>query len=175
MDIIIKKILPRAVLLILPFFVYYICVLQYRIEARKFTNDATCEYGAIDKSNKTVGKRKVIFGESIGLQLYPLANDGNKDYYTLITTRPVSIVGVYVLLQNFIAHNNADSLVFYYIVSPTGMDVHLQDEYTYNHFLKPFYTSGNMKYFTQSVNDSVRHIPYWYFAQVPFIKITDWA
>jgi hypothetical protein len=171
----IQKLFIRAAILLLPLFAYYVCYEQYLIWKRDFKVDAITVYKAIDKSKQKVKKKKIIFGDSVGAQLYPNSNDGGKDFYSLTTSAPSSLIGIYVLLQNFLAANPSDdSLEFYYVVHPSSLDEHLRGKYTYNHFVKPFYTWGNMPYFSQSVRDSIHTIPYWYAAQLPFIKITDW-
>lgn len=169
-----QKLFIRAAILLLPLFIYYVCYEQYLVYKRDFKNDSITIYNAIDKSKRKVKKRKIIFGDSVGAQLYPNNKDEGKNFYSLTTSAPSSLIGIYVLLQNFLAVNDADSLEFYYVVHPSSLDEHLRGKYTYNHFVKPFYTWGNQPYFSKSVRDSIHTIPYWYAAQLPFIKISDW-
>ena len=172
MSPVIKKILPRAVLLLLPFFLYYICYMEYLVIERKFKTDADMVYKALDKSKKKVTRKKIIFGDSVGSQLFSPYDDKDS-VYSMCATGPSSIIGVYVLIQNFIAANETNDKDFYYVINPHAFSCQLKTKYVYNHFVKPFYTWENMKYFTQDVNDSIHAIPYWYAAQLPFIKASD--
>ena len=164
--------MPRLLLLFFPFFLYYICYMQYLIDTRKFKSDADLVYKALDKSKQKVKKKKIIFGDSVGSQLFTPYNDPDS-VYSMCTTGPSGIVGVYVLLQDFIAANETEGKDFYYIATPHAFSCQLKTKYAYNHFVKPFYTLNNLKYFTPGVNDSIHAIPYWYAAQMPFIKISD--
>jgi hypothetical protein len=172
MNVVLKKIIPRVILLLFPFFLYYICYMQYLINERKFKTDADMVYKALDKSKVKTKKKKIIFGDSVGSQLFSPYEDADS-VYSMCTTGPSGIVGVYVLLNNFIAANETQGKDFYYVATPHAFASQLKTKYTYNHFVKPFYTWGNRRYFTPSVNDSIHAIPYWYAAQLPFIKISD--
>jgi hypothetical protein len=172
MNAVLKKIIPRGLLLFLPFFLYYFCYLEYLIIAGKFKNDGDQIYKCIAKSKKKVKKKKIVLGDSIGSQLYSPYEDSGQ-VYSLCATGPSQIMGVYVLLQNFVAVNDVNDKEFYYIIHPHTFGEQVRTKYAYNHFVKPFYTLDNMKYFDESLRDSVHGIPYWYAAQVPFIKISD--
>ena len=167
------KIFFRGGLLLLPFFAYYILYCQYLISQRKFHNDGQIMYDALDKSKKKTKKKKLIFGDSVGFQLYKNWMDEKKDYCTMTTTAPASVYSVYVLMENFITNNGCENDTFYYVIHPETFYTSLKAKYFYNHFVKPFYTFENRNYFTPAFNDSVQCIPYWYAAQLPFIKISD--
>lgn len=170
---VITKMFLRGGLLLLPFIAYYIVYYQYLITQRKFSNDAKLIYDALDKSKKKTKKKKVIFGDSVGFQLYKTWTDEKKDYYTMTTTAPASVYSVYVLMENFEAINGCDNDTFYYVVHPETFYRSLKTKYFYNHFIKPFYTLENRNCFTPALNDSIQCIPYWYLAQLPFVKISD--
>jgi hypothetical protein len=172
MNVVLKKILPRVFLLLFPFFLYYICYMQYLVNQRKFKTDADMVYKALDKSRQKTKKKKIIFGDSVGSQLFSPYEDADS-VYSMCTTGPSGIISVYILLNNFIANNETGGKDFYYVATPHAFSCQIKAKYTYNHLVKPFYTFGNMQYFTPSGNDSIRSIPYWWAAQVPFIKASD--
>ena len=174
MNTALKKIVPRGLLLLLPFFLYYICYLEYLIIEGKFENDASLVYKALDKSHRKVKKqkKKIIVGDSMASQLFSPYQDADS-VYSLCTTGPAQVMGVYIVLQNFVAINDNQDKDFYYIVHPHSLYCQIKTKYAYNHFVKPFYTLSNCQYFTPSLNDSIQQIPYWYAAQLPFIKISD--
>ncbi len=174
MNIILKKIAVKGGFLLFPFFAYYICYDAYLIHTGNFSNDGSLIYHAIDKSKKKVDKKKIIFGDSVGGQLYLNTQDNGRNYYSLTTSGPSSLVGIYVMLENFIKVNDTEGCVFYYVIIPVSLNEQLHDKGTYNHFVKPFYTLENFKCFSPSVHEVIRSFPYWYAAQIPFIKISNW-
>ena len=133
------KVLKRAVVLFIPFFLYYFGYNYYLIVSEKFwkNNDGGAIYLAIKKSKKKTDKKKFIISDSVGAQLFPI----DKKYdsiYTLSTTAPSSLVGSYILLQNLLENNSLEGATVYYVVHPSSLDEDLQGEYTYNHFENRF-------------------------------------
>jgi hypothetical protein len=169
------KILKRVFTFLIPLFLYYFGYNYYLIISEKFwiINDAGDIYLAIKKSKKKIDKKKIIISDSVGAQLFPI----DKKYdsiYTLSTTAPSSLVGSYILLQNLLENNNLEGVTVYYVVHPSSLDEELRGEYTYNHFVKPFYTLENKKHIS-SLADSLLHtIPFVYFSQLPFVKTSNW-
>jgi len=169
------KVLKRAVVLFIPFFLYYFGYNYYLIVSEKFwkNNDGGAIYLAIKKSKKKTDKKKFIISDSVGAQLFPI----DKKYdsiYTLSTTAPSSLVGSYILLQNLLENNSLEGATVYYVVHPSSLDEDLQGEYTYNHFVKPFFTIENHKYISPLADSLLHTIPYLYASQLPFVKVCNW-
>ena len=169
------KVLKRAVILFIPFFLYYFGYNYYLIVSEKFwkNNDGGAIYLAIKKSKKKTDKKKFIISDSVGAQLFPI----DKKYdsiYTLSTTAPSSLVGSYILLQNLLENNSLEGATVYYVVHPSSLDEELRGEYTYNHFVKPFYTLENKKHISSFADSLLHTIPFVYFSQLPFVKTSNW-
>ena len=174
-SVIFIKVFKRVIALFIPFFLYYFGYNYYLIVSEKFwkNNDGGGIYLAVKKSKKKTSKKKIIISDSVGAQLFPI----DKKYdsiYTLSTTAPSSLVGSYILLQNLLENNSLEGATVYYVVHPSSLDEELRGEYTYNHFIKPFYTLENKKHIS-SLADSLLHtIPFVYFSQLPFVKTSNW-
>jgi hypothetical protein len=161
--------------LFIPVFLYYFGYNYYLIVTEKFwkTNDAGSIYLAIKKSKKKIDKKKIIISDSVGAQLFPI----DKKYdsiYTLSTTAPSSLVGSYILLQTLSEYNNLEGATVYYVVHPSSLDEELIGEYTYNHFVKPFYTLENKKHISTLADSLLHTIPFVYASQLPFVKTSNW-
>ena len=162
-------------MLIIPVFLYYFGYNYYLIVTEKFRkiNDAGSIYLAIKKSKKKIDKKKIIISDSVGAQLFPI----DKKYdsiYTLSTTAPSSLVGSYILLQNLLENNSLEGATAYYVVHPSSLDEELRGEYTYNHFVKPFYTLENKKHISTLADSLLHTIPFVYASQLPFVKTSNW-
>jgi hypothetical protein len=130
-------------------------------------------YEAIKKSKQRKKAKKLILGDSVAYLLFPW---DNSDVSSLACVQGVSFAGYYILLKNFLETNH-DSLPDKVIIlfHPTVLVNNLDQRYTYNDFLKPFYCRENMPYFTETVFKQVHQIPYYYLSQFPLIKISNWA
>jgi hypothetical protein len=169
------KVLKRAVVLFIPFFLYYFGYNYYLIVKEKFWNntDGGAIYLAIKKSKQKTDKKKIIISDSVGAQLFPISKKYDS-IYTLSTTAPSSLVGSYILLQNLLENNSLEGATVYYVVHPSSLDEDLQGEYTYNHFVKPFFTIENHKYISPLADSLLHTIPYLYASQLPFVKVCNW-
>tara|TARA_B100001564_G_C20577758_1_gene641531 strand:+ start:279 stop:1076 length:798 start_codon:yes stop_codon:yes gene_type:complete len=161
--------------LLVPVFLYYFGYNYYLIVTEKFwkNNDAGPIYLAIKKSKKKTNKKKIIISDSVGAQLFPI----DKKYdsiYTLSTTAPSSLVGSYILLQNLSEYNSLEGATVYYVVHPSSLDEELRGEYTYNHFVKPFYTLENKKHISTLADSLLHTISFVYASQLPFVKTSNW-
>ena len=169
------KVFKRIIVLFIPLFLYYFGYNYYLIATEKFwTNiDSGGIYLAIKKSKKKTDKKKIIISDSVGAQLFPI-NKKFDNVYTLSTTAPSSLVGSYILLQNLLENNSLEGVIVYYVVHPSSLDEDLTGEYTYNHFVKPFYKSENQKYISSMADSLLNTIPFLFAAQLPFIKKSNW-
>ena len=162
-------------MLFIPVFLYYFGYNYYLTVTEKFwkNNDAGSIYLAIKKSKKKIDKKKIIISDSVGAQLFPI----DKKYdsiYTLSTTAPSSLLGSYILLQTLSEYNNLEGATVYYVVHPSSLDEELRGEYTYNHFVKPFYTLENKKHISTLADSLLHTIPFVYASQLPFVKTSNW-
>lgn len=172
----VKKIFFKCLLLIAPIFLYYFAYKYYIIKSEIFfkTVDSGPIYKAIKKSKTHTEKKIIILGESVCAQHFPVEKT-HKRLYSLPTTAPSTIVGAYILIRNLCEYNNLRGKKIFYLCHPIFLNNSLDQELTYNHFVKPFYKSANKKYLTIEALKELSSIPYLYASQLPFIKASDWS
>jgi len=130
-------------------------------------------YFSIAKSKQKTKKRKVIIGDSVGKQLF--TNDYDVDnLYSLTCNQAIGLSGHYFLLNNyFSAGNEADTVYLLFI--PLSFKNNLDQVYTYQYFLKPFYNSEYKPLFTKTVFEQIKKIPYYFLSWEPHILTSNWA
>jgi hypothetical protein len=171
----VAKLFGKLILISIPFIAYYIGYNSYLFYTGNFKSDASLIFESVKKSKQKSKQKKVVFGDSVGGQLYPSSsNFDSLGLLSLTTSDPSSLAGIYVLLKNVVNENKPKEMVFYYVVHPSSLSNELDGKYTYNHFLKPFYTIENYKLFTSQTHQAAKKFPYWYACQLPFIKISNW-
>lgn len=130
-------------------------------------------YLSIKKSKKKNSSKILLLGDSVGNQLF--SNKANNEgLNSLATNQAISIVGQYLLLNNYLSvGNTVDKVILFY--SPFSFRNNLNQVYTYHYFLKPFYNPEYNSLFSSAVIEQIRKIPYNQFVQVPHIFVTSWA
>lgn len=130
-------------------------------------------YNAIEKSKKKTKIKRLILGDSTGFQLF---NNYDPDdvFYSLACNQAISVAGQYFLLLNFLNSGNHPECV-YMIFNPFGLKNNLDQKFTYHYFIKPFYTSEYKPLMTNTVQQQIEKIPYYWASQIPNIKASTWA
>lgn len=132
-------------------------------------------YCSIKKSKVRKKVKILIIGDSLGKQLYD-NNTYNDSIYSLTCNQAISMVGYYILLQNFINSNkNKLPAKVVLIIGPSAFRNNLDQLFSYHYFLKPFYKPENEKYFTSICFQQIRKIPFYYTSQFPVIVNSNWA
>jgi len=120
--------------------------------------------------NKT---KKILLGDSVGNQLFP--NTTNNDKINSLTcNQAISMVGHFILLNNYLSTGNKVDTVFL-IYTPFSFQNNLNQVYTYHYFLKPFYIDEYKPLFTKTVNEQIQKIPYANFCRFSNILTSNWA
>lgn len=173
----IKRFVLRALLFFIIAFIVLTIESFYKYFTRSFEetvigNDV---YLAIKKSKVRKKVKVLIIGDSVGQQLYS-GKTYNDDIYSLTTNQAVSMAGQYMLLKTFIDKNqgNLPNEVLL-IMIPTSFNNNLDQIFTYNSFLKPFYRKEYSSMMTDTCRDQIRKIPFYYISQWPIIVNTNWS
>jgi hypothetical protein len=135
-------------------------------------------YDAIDKcTNKKVESNIIIFTDSAGAQIYSESDSDGSDFYLVNTTRAIGLPGQYILLRKLIENkeNEISGKRFYLMVIPSVFMDNLNQKYTYNYFVKPFYNSEFKHYIDEYTLDHISQIPMANLSQFPIIKTTNWS
>lgn len=130
-------------------------------------------YRSIFKSKQRNQTKKILFGDSVGYQLFP--NTTNNDTInSLACNQAITMVGHYILLNNYLnAGNKVDTVIIIY--SPFSFLNNLNQVYTYHYFLKPFYTDEYKPLFTKKVNEQLKKIPYLNYCRFSLVLTSNWA
>lgn len=129
-------------------------------------------YAAINKSN--MHKKNIstlILGDSVANQLYNV-HEYNEDIYSLACNQAISMAGHYILLKNFSDNNAMAGINVYLIYHPNSFSNNLDDKWTYDYFIKPFYNINNMSLFTDTLIRQVKNVPFYMLSSIPLMKIT---
>lgn len=130
-------------------------------------------YYSLQKSKSKSKSKKVLFGDSVGRQLFDCKKD-NDSVNSLASNQAIALVGQYILLKNYLdAGNQVDTV--YFIMRPFSFMNNLDQVYTYHYFLKPFYRKEYLQYFTRTVKEQIAKIPYCNFSQYPPVLTSNWA
>jgi hypothetical protein len=132
-------------------------------------------YTSLKKTQMKKKVKKLLIGDSVGNQLYD--NDVyNGGIFSLTCNQAISMVGQYILLSKFIETNKDDlpeEVIL--LITPDSFSNNLNQNLTFNYFLKPFYYKENEKYFDELCKAQIKKIPYYYTCKIPFIRSSDWS
>ena len=132
-------------------------------------------YLSIHKSKVRKKVKVLIIGDSVAKQLYD-NETYNGDVYSLASNQAISLVGQYILLKNFIDNNQNNlpvEIVLIYV--PQSFRNNLDQIYSYNYFLKPFYKSEYESMITDTCRNQINKIPLYYLSQLPLVVNTNWS
>lgn len=130
-------------------------------------------YHAIMKSKQKSSHKKILIGDSVARQLFPNDEPDSKTN-SLACNQAVGMVGHYALLDNYIKAGNQIDTV-YLMFTPFSLENNLNEIFTYQYFLKPFYTPEYRPLFSETVNTQINKIPYSEICQLPLILTSNWA
>ena len=130
-------------------------------------------YRAIAKSKKKTKVKKVIIGDSTANQFFDNRDDED-GYYSLASNQAIGICGIFFLLNNYLETGNRPEEV-YLLYYPNSFKNNLNQIYTYHYFLKPFYKEEYKPLMTECLLSQIKKIPFYEFAQLPFIIGPAWA
>jgi hypothetical protein len=130
-------------------------------------------YFCIEKSKTKNKSKKVLFGDSVAKQLFD-SKTVSDTINSLTCNQAISLVGHYILLNNYLSAGNQVDTV-YFIFRPRTFQNNLDQVYSYHYFLKPFYKKENYQFFTETVYKQIAKLPYYKFSQYPSVLTSNWA
>jgi hypothetical protein len=130
-------------------------------------------YYSISKSKQKKKAKKILIGDSVARQLFPNTTS-NDTINSLACNQAIGLVGHFILLNNYLnAGNKVDTV--YMLFTPFSYNNNLNQIFTYQYFLKPFYKGEYLPLFTHTVNEQINKIPYFKICQYPLILTSNWA
>lgn len=130
-------------------------------------------YHVINKSKIQRDAEILVLGDSVADQLFQ-SNESSKNINSLACSYAISTIGAYILLENYIK-SNPDVKTCVYVMTPFSFDNDLDLPYTYNYFIKPFYSKENQKYFDTLAHQHIDKIPFYSLAHTPFLMVSNWS
>ncbi|MGD2035592.1 MAG: hypothetical protein PVF73_11080, partial [Bacteroidales bacterium] len=115
-----------------------------------------------------------VFGDSVGNQLY-YAETYNDSIFSLASNQAIGIVGQYMLFKNFVDHNDIKGKEIYLVCTPLTFKDNLNQNFTFNYFLKPFYTDIFRPELSDMAIKQIKKIPLYWASQFPIIKTSNWS
>ena len=165
-----------SILFILPAFVLLSAWTFWELSGERYkrTIPGNEIYRAIEKSKKKTNYKKLILGDSAGNQIFNCKKEDPDSAYSLACNQGISMVGHFLLLNNYLQAENRPDTVFM-LVNPITFSNNLGQVYTYHYFLKPFFTEEYIPYMSQTVLDQIHKIPRYNLCQNPYIKTSTRA
>lgn len=158
-------------LLLFPFFFF---IAYYKLDLKKLIGNEV--YHSILKSvSKKSGVKTLLLGDSIGKQAYD-NNTHNDSIYSLACNQAISVVGQYFLLKSFLdTYESPEEINVVLVYRPSSFRNDLDQPFTFNYFLKPFYNNENKKYLTAHVKKQINEVPFFFLAELSVVKQSNWS
>ena len=120
-------------------------------------------YRSITKSKKKSNAKILLLGDSVGNQLFP-SEKSNDTINSLTSNQAISIVGQYILLQNYLETGNRPTKVVL-LYSPFSLKNNLDQKFTFHYFIKPFYKKEYIHFFSELAIQQIDKIPFYKYSQ----------
>lgn len=172
----VHKLIIQSILFLLPAIIFVAIWTAWQLHGDRYkrTIPGNEIYRAIEKSKKHTSYKKLILGDSAGNQIYNCKKEDPDSAYSLACNQGISMVGHFILLNNFLEAGNRPDTVFM-LVHPVTFSNNLNQVYTYHYFLKPFYTEEYIPLMSSTVLNQIHKIPRYNLSQNPLIKTTTRA
>ena len=170
-----KRFIPKVILFLISLLILFYVKPVYLLIDSKYKDIVIGHeiYISIKKSKEKSKAKKVIFGDSVGRQLFPNTQK-NDTVNSLACNQAIAMVGQFLLLQNYLAAGNKIDKLFM-IFTPFSFQNNLNQVFTFHYFMKPFYNDEYTRYFTQTVKEQICKIPFSYSIYEPYILTSNWA
>jgi hypothetical protein len=135
-------------------------------------------YESIQKCREgNINSQTIIFTDSAGAQLYNVNDSTSNGFFVINGTRAYGLVGQYLLI-NELVRNHPDEVkgnTIYLVTIPSVFMDNLDQVYTFNYFIKPFYNEQYIPYLEDKVKTHIESFPMQWASQLPLVKTTNWS
>jgi len=129
------------------------------------------KFQVIEGSKIPTDSEVLIIGDSVARQLFPFNIFEQYKYLHLPSTAAITLAGQYIMIQN-VLKNSPKIKKIILIMHPYSCRTNLNSKYTYNYFIKHFYTFENLKYLNKTVISRINQHPLCHLGIFPAVKIT---
>lgn len=163
-----KKLIIRSVIFFVIGFIILNLLSQIVINSKYFSKNLSYNVSlkAVKKSKREIHSKVLILGDSIGRQICPdiLPN-------SLAVNGAILMVGHYILTVNAVKKNPEIKYVIL-LSAPFIINHDFNRRYTYNNFLKAFYSFENFRYFSDLVKKKISNKFLSNIVIFPFFKLS---
>lgn len=131
-------------------------------------------YQALAEARRPSPARVVVFGDSVGRQLYAPQGRMRDDIRVLCSTAVISLAGQYRVLLEAARAGTLRGTEVVLICHPVSFEHDLQDQFTYQYFIKPFWLPANRDWLSPAVLARVRQVPWHAAVHLPSIRYGNW-
>lgn len=132
-------------------------------------------YRAIEEARRPSPARIVLLGDSVGTQLYTFHGRPRDDVRVLCSNAAISMAGQYLVLLEALRAGNLRDVELVLVYHPDSFRFDLQDRFSYQYFVKPFYRPSQRAEMSEQVLARVRQIP-WHAATIlPMVRYSNWT
>lgn len=142
---------------------------------RESWSSARAVYAAVRKSGDPVNPSStIVLGDSVANQFFPVHQDP-PGYHSLTCNQAISMAGVFALLDRLSTANRLDGGKALLLFRPDSLSNDLDQPYTFQYFVIPFYFGLGPAGFSPTVRARVEAIPMFWMAWVPAVRISMWS
>ncbi len=119
-------------------------------------------YEALRKSNINFDSATIILGDSVAHQLFSVVGDVDAQMNNLTSNQAISLAGQYIIAHNALKNgpNVKDVFLIYH---PSTFSNNLNQPFTFNYFVKPFFTPEYRSLLTPLVYNRLEESRYFMF------------
>lgn len=132
-------------------------------------------YQALQEARRPSAARIVLLGDSVGTQLYTFHGRPRNDVRVLCSNAAISMAGQYIVLLEALRAGMLRDCEVVLAYHPDSFRFDLQDKYTYQYFLKPFFRRENRPLLSDTVMERLRPIPWHRAVFLPAVRYSNWT
>ena len=157
--------LKKSILFILIGITIFLLLETFAFKPTRINRDV---YKAMEEAEKAGPYQEVIIGDSVGRQLFP-TGPGIKSLY-LTSNQAIAMVGQYIIIDKYISRFPGKVKDVIAIFHPYSLANNLDQAWTFNYFLLPFFSKENDRYFSPLIFSLMEKCKYCYLYRQGFIK-----
>lgn len=157
--------LKKSILFIFIGITIFVLLEIFAFKPTKINRDV---YKAMKEAETAGPYQEVIISDSVGRQLFPTGR-GTKSLY-LTSNQAIAMVGQYIMIDKYFSRFPGKVKNMIAIFHPFSLTNNLDQVWTFNYFLLPFFSKENDRYFSPLIYSLMEKCKYCYLYRMEFIK-----
>lgn len=141
-------------------------ILSFIIGSNKIGNET---YQALKKSKMLSSAENIVIGDSVARPIFSVENVNKVKYYNLASNECISLIGQYIIAHNAL-NINKHVKKLYLVYHPDAFLNNLDEPFTYNYFVKPFYTSEYRDFLSENAINRLKTSRFFFLFKLPISK-----